>query len=101
MQAVVDLGVDRSVDCGVAVSGGVHGDSCVEVEEAVAVDVFDDDSRTSADDERVDPRERRAAEALVLFDDPSGARPGQLGTDLRSGEPSEFGSVERNGGRDW
>ena len=60
MQHVVDLGVDRRVDRRVGVAGGDDGDAGVEVEEAVAVDVLEDAAPAAPDDERVQPRQRRA-----------------------------------------
>jgi hypothetical protein len=40
-------------DAGVAVAGRHHGDSCREIEESVAVNVFDDRSLTPSRNKRV------------------------------------------------
>ena len=83
VQDVVDLSVDRGVDARMGVAGGRHRDAGVEVEEAVAVDVFDDAAGATPHDERVHPRQRRARHPLVAFDDRTGGGPGQLGEDPR------------------
>ena len=57
MQTGIDLGMNRRIDDGVAVACGVDGDAGVEVEEAVAIDVLDDRTRTASDHERVDASE--------------------------------------------
>ncbi len=84
MEQVVDLGVDRRVDVGMGVAGGDDGDSGVEVEEAVAVDVLDDAAAAAPHDQRVDPGERRAGHGLVARDDRGGVRAGQFGPQVGS-----------------
>jgi hypothetical protein len=67
LRAIVEVGprhvqqfgrlvLDSGDDLRVAMPGGGDGDAGGEVEEAVAIDVFDDGSTAALDDQRVDAR---------------------------------------------
>ena len=84
VQDVVDLGVDRRVDGGMGVAGGDDGDPGVEVQEAVAIDIFDDTPATAPDDQRVHAGQRRTRHCFVARDDRGGLRAGQFGPQIGS-----------------
>jgi hypothetical protein len=68
---------------GVRVAGRADRDARGEVEEAVAVDVGDDQPRTGLGNERVRAREGRAGDRIVALDERAGLRSGQLRDDVR------------------
>ncbi len=68
--------LDRSDDFRVAVSCGAHGDAGSEIEEGVAVHVFDDGAVPALGHQRIVARIRRRHEFCVLLQDALGVRPG-------------------------
>jgi len=69
-------------DGGVAVAGGNDGDAGGEVEENVAVSVFDHGAASAAGDERIRAGIRRRDVAVVQRDDALGFRPGKRSLEL-------------------
>ena len=68
---------DRVHHLGMGVSGGVDGNAGRTVEEAIAVDVFDDGAGSAGHDEGIAARVRRRHEPLVPFNECRGVRTGQ------------------------
>ena len=67
----------------VGVAGRADRDAGGEVEEAVAVDVGDDQPRAGLRNQRVGAGQGRAGDGLVAGDDLARLRAGQLGDDVR------------------
>jgi hypothetical protein len=79
----IGLLLDRGHHLRVSVAGRADGDAGGEVEEAVAVDIGDDDAGAGLGDEGIGARQGRAGDGLVALDDGTRLRPGQLGDDVR------------------
>ena len=75
--------LDRGDDARVAMSGGDDGDARREIEEGVAVDIFDHGAVAAFRDQRVIARVRRREHGGVALNDFLGFRAWQLGDELR------------------
>ena len=83
--------LDRGDDVGVAVAGRVDGDAGGEVEEDVAVDVFDRAAEAAPGDDRIGAQEARARPRVVELDVRPGLGAGGGGDDVRDGSCLERG----------
>ena len=81
--SLIGLRLDRLDHLGVAMAGRADRDAGREVEEAVAVDIGDDVALTGLGDERVGAGQAGADDRVVACDEGLGARPRQLGDDMR------------------
>ncbi len=77
------LALDRRDHVGVAVARGCHSNSGIEVEKAVAVDVFYHGAAAAFDDQRIAPGIRRGQHLRVPFDNRPRPRTGQGRDELR------------------
>jgi hypothetical protein len=77
------LAADGLDHAGMGVTGRADRDAGVEVEEQVAVDVFEDRAGAPAWHQRVGARQRPAGDAPVPVEDHAGLGAWQLGADLR------------------
>ncbi len=84
------LGLDGGDDLGMAVAGGADGDAGGEVEEAIAIDVFDDAAEGALDDEGVLAGVRGGTEAFIAIDELAGAGAGEGRVDRGSGTEEVF-----------
>ena len=71
-----------------------HGDTSVEVEEDVPVDVLNHGARPAGWHQPVGPGERGAGDAGVRFDELPGPGAGKLRLEVRLGEPGQLGRGE-------
>ena len=74
--------LNRGDNFGMAMAGGANRNACGEIEEHVAVDVFDHGAAAALGDQRVIARVGRRHEFRVGFEHALGVRTGQLGDEL-------------------
>ncbi len=96
MDELRGLLLDGADDLGVAMAGGVDGDAGGEVEELVAVDVFDAAAEAAFDGERITAGVAGRKQGFVAGNDLPGVGAGQGADDLRA----EAG-VGLRGGSAW
>ena len=81
--------LDGGNHLGMAVAGRGHRNAGSEIEELVAVHVFDDAAAAALRDQRIGARVRRRNVTLVPLQNALGIGAGQRGNDLRSGDVSD------------
>src|SRR5271154_6927197 len=83
VQEVSRLALDGFDDAWVAMASGDYCNACVEVEETVSINIFDNCSLASLDDEGVAPRIGGGKDLIVSVDNRLSARPGQSRHQMR------------------
>ena len=88
MNQFAGLLLDGGDHIGMAMAGGSHGDAGGEIEELVAVDVFDDDAASALGHQRVGARVGRRQVFVIACDDAFGIGARNGGRQLGAGSQS-------------